>query len=97
MRGTVRLARLNEQYKDKVEFLVIYIREAHPTDGWWLGGGVPGTAMKIARLKAATDVSDPKTMEERTAVAARCANELGYGIRTLVDGMDDAVNKAYAA
>lgn len=39
----------------------------------------------------------PKTLEERRAVAGRCEAALQYGIRTYVDEMDDAVNKAYAA
>ncbi len=40
---------------------------------------------------------DPKTYEERQAVAKRCEVALDYGIPTYVDEMDDAVNKAYAA
>jgi hypothetical protein len=36
-------------------------------------------------------------MEERRAVAGNCESALQYGIRTYVDEMDDAVNKAYAA
>ncbi len=47
--------------------------------------------------KAATDVYDPTTMEERREVAGQCEDSLQYGIRTYVDEMDDAVNKAYAA
>ena len=88
---------LYEQYHDRVQFIVIYIREAHPIDGWWLGGGVFGLAMKVRRSKAATDVYDPKTMEERRQVAARCESALQYGIPTLVDEIDDPVNRAYAA
>jgi glycine/D-amino acid oxidase-like deaminating enzyme len=53
--------------------------------------------MKLKRTKAATDVYDPKTLEERRAVANRCKVALEYGIPTYVDEMDDAVNKAYAA
>lgn len=75
----------------------VYIREAHPVDGWWLGKGPLRTIMKIIGLKAATDVYDPKTIEERRAVAGTCQQVLQYGIRTLVDEMDDAVNQAYAA
>jgi hypothetical protein len=40
---------------------------------------------------------DPKTIEERRAVAGECETALEYGVRTYVDEMDDAVNKAYAA
>ena len=88
---------LYEQYQDRVQFLLIYIREAHPKDGWWLGGGVAGMYLKARKSKAATDVYDPKTIEERQAVAGRCEVTLEYGIQTYVDSIDDAVNKAYAA
>ena len=85
------------QYQDQVQFLSIYIREAHPVDGWWLGGGVLGRLLKRLIPKAATDVYDPQTLEERRAVAGRCEESLKYGVRTYVDEMDDAVSKAYAA
>jgi type I thyroxine 5'-deiodinase len=80
-----------------VQFLTIYIREAHPVDGWWLGGGLAGLILKMSRSKAATDIYDPKTIEERRAVAGQCESTLQYGIRTYVDEMDDAVSDAYAA
>jgi hypothetical protein len=80
-----------------VQFLSIYIREAHPVDGWWLGEGIFALAMKLYKSNAAVDVIDPKTIEERRAVAGNCEQSLKYGIRTYVDEMDDAVNKAYAA
>lgn len=76
---------------------MIYIREAHPVDGWWLGKGLPGLMMKYYAPKAAMDVYDPKTIEERRSVAGQCETALQYGIRTFVDDMDDTVNKAYAA
>ena len=88
---------LYERYGDRVQFLMIYIREAHPVDGWWLGGGLPGLLIKLRGTKAAMDVTDPKTMEERRAVAGQCETALRFGVPTYVDEMDDAVNKAYAA
>ncbi len=80
-----------------MQFLTIYIREAHPKDGWWFGEGIMGMFLKATKSKAATDVYDPKTIEERRAVAGRCEATLQYDILTYVDEMDDAVNKAYAA
>ena len=73
---------LYAQYSDRVQFLVVYIREAHPTDGWYIGSH---------------DVRDPRTMEERRRVAGTCEAAMRHGIRTYVDEMDDAVMKAYAA
>jgi hypothetical protein len=80
-----------------VQFLSIYIREAHPRDGWWLGGGLMGKMVKMVIPKTATDIYDPKTIEERRAIAGQCQESLQYGIRTYVDEMDDAVSQAYAA
>ena len=85
------------EYSDSVEFIMIYIREAHPVDGWWLGKGLPGLALRLSKSKAAMDVYEPKAVEERRAVAKDCETALKYGIRTYVDGMDDRVNAAYAA
>jgi len=78
----VSLHDLYEEYGDRVEFLVIYIREAHPSDGWHIGRH---------------NIRDPKTMDERRRVAGRCESALEYDIRTYVDEMDDRVMKAYAA
>ena len=86
-----------KKYQQRVQFLSIYIREAHPVDGWWLGKGVIGMSLKLSNSKAATDVYDPQTIEERRKVAGQCVDSLQYGIHTYVDEMDDAVNKAYAA
>jgi len=76
---------------------MVYICEAHPVDGWWLGRGLPGLALKLFAPKAARDVYDPKTIDERRSVAGKCQAALSYGIRTYVDDMDDKVSKAYAA
>lgn len=62
----------------------MYIREAHPTDGWRR----PATHLEI---------EDPKTHEERTKVAQGCASELKLTMPVLVDDMQDTVSRAYAA
>jgi type I thyroxine 5'-deiodinase len=80
-----------------VQFISIYIREAHPVDGWWFGGGIQEKIVKTKYPKVSTDLYDPKTIEERRAAAGQCEESLQYGIRTFVDEMDDPVNKAYAA
>ncbi len=85
------------QYRDRVHFLMIYIREAHPLDGWRLGVGVAGQLMKTIGFGPVLDVNDPKTIEERRSLAGRCEGELKYEIRTYVDDMEDTVSKAYAA
>lgn len=88
---------LYDQHHERVQFLMVYIREAHPVDGWWLGGGVVGRVLKRLNPQTATDVYEPRTIEERRAVAGDCEAALKYGIRTYVDEMGDPVCKAYAA
>ena len=92
---------LYEQYSDRVQFLVIYTREAHPEDGWSLGN-VSRLGELFSKLGGLADhaqqgIYDPQTIEERRKVAGRCEVALQYGIRTYVDEMDDAVMTAYAA
>jgi hypothetical protein len=64
---------------------MIYIREAHPTDGW-----------RIPVL-GQVQFADPKTIEDRRDLAGQCEETVRQGIPTLVDEMDDAVMTAYAA
>ena len=93
----MRLHHIYEQYHDQVKFLSIYIREAHPIDGWWMGKGITGLMLKIYSPKAAMDLYEAKTIEERRAAAGRCETTLKYGIKTYVDEMENAVNRSYAA
>ena len=86
---------LYQQYRDRVQFLMIYIREAHPIDGWWFGGGIQEKLVKSRFPKVSTDLYDPKTIEERRAAAGQCEDALQYGVRTYVDEMDDLVSEAY--
>jgi hypothetical protein len=88
---------LYQCYNGQVQFLPIYIREAHPVDGWWMGGDIMGKLVRKYSPVVALDVYDPRTIEERRTIAGRCETTLQYGIRTYVDEMDDQVSKAYAA
>ena len=97
MNGTVSLAELYQQYHQQVKFLSIYIREAHPVDGWWMGRRLTRGLVRKIFPKASMEHYDPKTIAERRAVAGECETALQYGIRTYVDEMDDVVNTAYAA
>ena len=73
---------LYDRYSERVQFLMVYIREAHPTDGWYMGRH---------------EIRNHRSIEERREVAGQCELTLQYGIPTLVDEMDDAVMTAYAA
>lgn len=74
------------KYKSQADFKVVYVREAHPEDGWQ----VP------QNRNAGVVFNEPKTMEERLKIARMCETGLQLKIPIVVDNMDDAVEKAYA-
>jgi len=81
------LERLHKEYRGKAAFFVVYIREAHPSDGW----------VMPANERQGISIADPKTYEERAKVAAEACRKMETAIPCLVDGIDNAVNAAYAA
>ncbi|MCK4490973.1 MAG: hypothetical protein KAU23_11980, partial [Anaerolineales bacterium] len=91
------LHNLYQEFSDQIQFIKVYIREAHPVDGWWFGKGIMSTLLNLSRSKASRNLYDPKTLEERRAAAGDCEESLKFGIKTYVDEMNDSVNKAYAA
>jgi hypothetical protein len=93
----VSLDKIYQEFNQQVKFIKIYIREAHPVDGWWFGKGFMNTLLRMSGSKAYWSITDPKTIQERRKAAGDCEEALKYGVKTYVDEMDDAVNKAYAA
>lgn len=93
------IQQIYEQFHEKIQFINIYIREAHPIDGWWLGRRLTKTIIKkvFPYPIASMEHYDPKTIEERRSVAGECQTATKFGIHTFIDEMDDHVNKAYAA
>ncbi|TFG49888.1 MAG: hypothetical protein E4H33_01350 [Anaerolineales bacterium] len=91
------LHEIYQSFNKQIQFIKVYIREAHPVDGWWFGKGFMKTLLKLSGSKVSWSIYDPNTIEERRAAAGDCEKSLQYGVKTYVDEMDDAVNKAYAA
>jgi alkyl hydroperoxide reductase subunit AhpC len=77
---------VHERQKENADFLMVYVREAHPTNGW---------AMK-SNEKAGVAVAQPTTLDERRAVAEQCAAKLNPTMPLLVDDVNDAVGNAYS-
>ena len=76
---------LYQQYRDRAEFFIVYIGEAHPSDAWQ----VPNN------LKDRVIVASPANAREREAVADVCMTKLGLAIPAIVDTFDDATERAY--
>ena len=91
------LHNIYQEFNDQVKFIKVYIREAHPVDGWWFGKGFMKSLLRLSGSKVSWSIYDPKTIQERRHTAGDCEQSLHYGVKTYVDEMDDGVNKAYAA
>ena len=65
--------------------LVVYIREAHPEEGWILP----------ENRRSGVAVHEPTTEEERRVVASACAANLRMQMPMVVDEVDNAVASAY--
>ncbi len=61
----------------------MYLREAHPSDGW--------------KMSDWSTIEDPKTQLQRALVASQCSKKLEFAFTTVVDTMDDKTAVAWAA
>jgi thiol-disulfide isomerase/thioredoxin len=80
------IEKLYRKYKDRATFVMVYVREAHPTDGWRMESN--------DRVGATT--AQPKSYEERADVAQKCGKLFNIGFPMLVDTIDDAVGARYS-
>jgi hypothetical protein len=77
---------LHARYKDRVEFLAVYVREAHPTDGWRMA----------SNDNAGIVIAQPSSFTDRAGVAKKCCSALEITMPLVVDGLDDRVGSAYS-
>ena len=78
--------KLAQMYKDRATFVMVYVREAHPTDGWAMS----------SNDRVGVALAQPKTYEERVDVARTCGKRLALGFPMLVDTIDDAVGARFS-
>lgn len=76
---------MKERFGERAAFLMVYVREAHPTDEW---------RMK-ENDKAGWVIAQPRTAFERQVAAVEFAERVGLSFPVVVDSIDDAVSKPY--
>jgi Iodothyronine deiodinase len=76
---------MRERHSGRVEFFIVYIKEAHPEDGWAL----------TYNRRSGIELRDPRSSEERTEVAATCAVRMRTAITVLIDDLDNEVARQY--
>jgi len=77
------VARLFARWRHRVDFVAVYVSEAHARDGW--------------RLYSDVCFDAPTTLAERVAIARRHAARLHGGVPLVVDGIDNAAEAAFSA
>ncbi len=83
---TGNIEKLFHRYKDRATFVMVYVREAHPTDGWRMESNDRSGAI----------TAQPKTYDERVAVAQKCGRVMSLAFPMLVDTIDDAAGTRYS-
>ena len=81
----MRLNEIYNSYKSDIEFLSIYIREAHASDGW----------VSLGNLSENISVAEPTTDDERTEVASICQSMMGLQMPMLIDSIDNDAESKY--
>ena len=64
---------------------MVYIEEAHPTDGWQMPSNIKDNVL----------VASAKSLVERDAAAETCVVKLGLHIPAVVDNIQDTTERAY--
>jgi thiol-disulfide isomerase/thioredoxin len=78
--------KLYRRYGDRATFVMVYVREAHPTDGWHME----------SNDMVGVSLPQPATYDERVKVAQACGQRLKLGFPMLVDTIDDAVGAYFS-
>jgi hypothetical protein len=78
--------KLYRRYKDRATFVIVYVREAHPTDGWRME----------SNDRVEVSIAQPQNDAERIKVAQACSKRLNLGMPMLVDTIHDTVGARYS-
>ncbi|XP_069189663.1 type I iodothyronine deiodinase-like [Procambarus clarkii] len=83
MANLERFREMTDEYSQVADFLVVYIAEAHPSDGW--------------ALKDNIKITKHRTLEERILAAQNMVKLELLKCPILVDRLEDEANNAYGA
>ena len=77
---------MHKKYGDRVQFLTLYIKEAHPTDEWQME----------SNEKEGVCYPQPTTLKDRVRVANDFVRRFQYRIPLVVDPIENPANRTYA-
>ncbi len=81
------MTQIYQRFQDRVEFFVVYVQEAHPTDGWQTDSNIADGVL----------FRQHQSYAEREAVAQSCSLDLHIGLPIIIEEMDNAIDEAYGA
>ena len=81
------LEKLRERFQNVANFLIVYIKEAHPEDEW---------QMESNREKGVV-FNQPTSMDERMTLASAFVDQMEVNTPVLVDDIRNTANACYAA
>ncbi len=82
-----RIEQIRSRFDDQVEFFVVYVQEAHPTDGRQSDSNVTEGVL----------FRQHQSFDEREEVAQTCSLDLHITLPVLVEEMDNVTDEAYGA
>lgn len=82
-----RLEELRQEWQERIGFLLVYIKEAHPEDEWQMA----------VNHEHRVVFNQPKTFDERLELARTFADKMGVSAPVVVDDIENTANACYAA
>src|SRR5918996_531280 len=82
-----RMEAIYHRFRTQVAFFVVYVQEAHPTDGRQVDSNVQEGIL----------YRQHQTFDEREAVAQACSLDLYLPLPILVEEIDNVIDEAYGA
>ena len=83
----MRVNEIYREFREQMDFYIVYIQEIHPTDGWQVPANERDEVLS-------TQSTNP---DERAKMAAVCMLNLKFEMPMLLDNMENEVDLKYAA
>lgn len=83
---TAEVDAIYQRHKANATFVMVYVREAHPADGW----------IMASNTKVGVEVKQPTTYDERVKVCSLFTTKLKPSMPVLVDEIDDRAGNMYS-
>ena len=77
------IVEITNKFSNKVNFLVVYIKDAHPTDG--------SQAPDNLEMYDNVLFKQPTTLDERAELATICKQKLNFSCPMVIDNMDNSI------